>query len=107
MNTKNGLFNELQARGFVYQSSDQNMAEILDTKKITLYVGTIPTAHSLHIGHLIPMLMLSHFKRYGHNPILLVGGATGMMEILHLKVMKGCFLLTRWYNTTYLRLLSK
>ncbi len=79
MNTKNGLFNELQARGFVYQSSDQNMAEILDTKKITLYVGTDPTADSLHIGHLIPMLMLSHFKRYGHNPILLVGGATGMI----------------------------
>ncbi len=74
-----GLFNELQERGFIYQSSDQNMAEILDNKKMTLYVGTDPTADSLHIGHLVPMLMLSHFKRFWHNPILLVGWATWMI----------------------------
>lgn len=61
---QNGLFNELQDRGFVYQYSDQNMAEILDKNEMTVYVGTDPTADSLHIGHLVPMLMLSHFKKF-------------------------------------------
>lgn len=79
METQKGLFNELQERGFIYQSSDQNIAEILDKNKMTLYVGTDPTADSLHIWHLVPMLMLSHFKKFWHTPMLLVGWATGMI----------------------------
>lgn len=79
MNTSTNLFNELQERGFIYQHSDQNMPEILEKEKMTLYVGTDPTADSLHIWHLVPMLMLSHFKRFWHRPILLVWWATGMI----------------------------
>jgi len=44
-----------------------------------LYHGADPTGDSLHVGHLVPQLMMSHFRRAGHNPILLIGGATGMI----------------------------
>ncbi len=78
-NNNNWLFNELEDRGFIYQKSDENMSEILENKKMTVYVWTDPTADSLHIWHLVPMLMLSHFKKHGHNPILLVWWATWMI----------------------------
>jgi len=76
---KNNLISELSDRGFLYQTSDENIGKILEEKKMTVYVWTDPTADSLHIGHLVPIMMLSHFKNFWHNPILLVGGATGMI----------------------------
>lgn len=79
MNTNKGVYNELEQRWFIYQSSDENMSDILDNEKMTVYVWTDPTADSLHIWHLVPMLMLSHFKKFGHNPILLVWWATWMI----------------------------
>lgn len=79
MEKTNTLFNELEERGFIKQSSDENMEQILEQEKATVYVWTNPTADSLHVWHLVPMLMLSHFKKYGHKPILLVGGATWMI----------------------------
>ena len=52
--------------------------DILKKECITAYVGIDPTADSLHIGHLCSVMMLKHFQRCGHKPIVLVGGATGM-----------------------------
>jgi len=80
MNTKaNRLYDELESRGFIYQSSDEKLWEIMEDQKMTVYVWTDPTADSLHVWHLVPLMMLSHFKRYGHNPLLLVWWATWMI----------------------------
>ena len=53
--------------------------ELLQKETVTAYLGTDPTADSLHIGHLCGIMMLRHFQRCGHKPIILVGGATGMI----------------------------
>ena len=72
------LFEELQWRGLI-SSSTPNIESVLDKQKITAYIGFDPTSDSLHIGSLVPIILLKHLKNYGHNPIVLVGGATGMI----------------------------
>jgi len=81
MNTtmKHTLMEELEQRGFIEQTTDECIGEILENNQMTVYVWTDPTADSLHIGHFMPIMMLSHFKSYGHKPILLVWWATGMI----------------------------
>lgn len=76
----NALIEDLQWRGLLYQQTDEEgMAKLLDEEKVALYVGVDPTADSMHIGHIVPMLTLRRFQQAGHQPILLVGGATGMI----------------------------
>lgn len=76
----NALIEDLQWRGLLYQQTDEEgMAKLLDDEKVALYVGVDPTADSMHIGHIVPMLTLRRFQQAGHQPILLVGGATGMI----------------------------
>lgn len=71
------LFTELQERGFINQLSNKDeIKHIINNEKITLYLGSDPTADSLHIGHLIPIMMMRIFQKYGHKPIMLIGGAT-------------------------------
>lgn len=71
---------ELQERGLVAQMTGGDaLAEHLNTGSRTLYCGFDPTADSLHIGHLVPLLMLRRFQLAGHRPIALVGGATGLI----------------------------
>ncbi len=71
---------DLQARGLIAQTTDINeLSKLLDSEKIALYCGFDPTADSLHIGHLLPVLMLRRFQNAGHTPVALVGGATGMI----------------------------
>ena len=53
------------------------MEKLLDAEKVSLYVGVDPTADSMHIGHIVPLLTLRRFQKAGHKPVLLVGGATG------------------------------
>ena len=72
------LLCSLEERGLLYQKSGDDLAAHLD-KPRTVYCGFDPTADSLHIGHLIPLLMLKRFQEAGHRPIALVGGATGMI----------------------------
>ncbi len=73
------LFAELQARGLVHQASgDEAFAEHLQQPR-TVYCGFDPTADSLHIGSLVPLLTLRRFQLAGHKPIALVGGATGLI----------------------------
>ncbi|WP_136487061.1 tyrosine--tRNA ligase [Vibrio sp. H11] len=73
------LFNDLSARGLIAQSTDLAELRQLFTTPQTLYCGFDPTAGSLHIGHLVPLLMLKRFQDAGHQAIALVGGATGMI----------------------------
>lgn len=76
----NPLLTDLQARGLIAQTTDiQALSDLLDNEKIALYCGFDPTADSLHIGHLLPILMLRRFQLAGHRPVALVGGATGMI----------------------------
>lgn len=72
------LLCSLKERGLLYQKSGDDLADHLD-KPRTVYCGFDPTADSLHIGHLIPLLMLKRFQEAGHRPIALVGGATGLI----------------------------
>jgi len=70
----------LKERGFVEQTThDQELNQYADEERITCYIGFDPTASSLHIGSLIPIMSLAHMQRNGHRPIALVGGGTGMV----------------------------
>jgi tyrosyl-tRNA synthetase len=70
----------LKERGFVEQTThEQELNEYVEQGNITCYIGFDPTASSLHIGSLIPIMSLAHMQRNGHRPIALVGGGTGMV----------------------------
>lgn len=72
------LFTELTERGFINQSSNMDaVRDLLNNDKITVYLGSDPTADSLHVGHLVPVMMMRWLQKYGHKPLMLVGGATG------------------------------
>ena len=76
----NELLDDLKWRGLLYQQTDEEgLEKLLEEQKISLYCGVDPTADSMHIGHIVPLLTLRRFQQYGHQPILLVGGATGMI----------------------------
>ncbi|MBW2100443.1 MAG: tyrosine--tRNA ligase, partial [Deltaproteobacteria bacterium] len=70
----------LNERGFVEQAThEKELKEFFENGPVTCYTGFDPTADSLHIGHLIPIMALSHMQREGHRPIALVGGGTGLV----------------------------
>jgi len=74
------IFADLQWRGLVYQTTDdQNISTWLNEKPRVVYAGFDPTADSLHVGSLLPLMMLRRFQKAGHRPIALAGGATGMI----------------------------
>ncbi|MFC5543326.1 tyrosine--tRNA ligase [Ureibacillus suwonensis] len=76
----NALLEDLKWRGLIYQQTDEEgLEKLLNEEKISLYVGVDPTADSMHIGHIVPLLTLRRFQQAGHRPVLLVGGATGMI----------------------------
>jgi tyrosyl-tRNA synthetase len=72
-------FDLLVERGFVYQSSNDQALRAALARPMTLYCGYDPTASSLTVGHLVPIMMLAHLQRAGHRPIALVGGGTTMV----------------------------
>ena len=69
---------DLKWRGMI-QDIMPGTEELLSKEQCTAYVGIDPTADSLHIGHLVSVMMLKHFQDAGHRPISLIGGATGMI----------------------------
>ena len=74
------VIQDLQSRDLIAQTTDiEALDALLNEQKISLYCGFDPTADSLHIGHLLPVLALRRFQQAGHTPIALVGGATGMI----------------------------
>ncbi|BGI51162.1 MAG: tyrosine--tRNA ligase [Arsenophonus endosymbiont of Ceratovacuna japonica] len=74
------LIGQLQERGLISKLTDEKaLIEKLSNGPLTLYCGFDPTADSLHLGHLIPLLCLKRFQQIGHRPIILIGGATGLI----------------------------
>ena len=75
---QNELLKELESRGFINQSSNMDgLNDALNAGHVAGYWGTDPTGDSLHVGHLASLMLMRWFQKYGHKPILLVGGATG------------------------------
>ena len=78
MQTTGGVLDELRWRGLVYQHTD-GVADALAGGPVSAYIGFDPTGSSLHVGSLVPIMVLVHLQRYGHRPVALVGGGTGMI----------------------------
>ena len=74
-----GIYEELEWRGLIKDISDPSLKEKLNKGGMTFYIGTDPTGDSLHIGHFSSFLICKRLKDAGHNPIVLVGGATGLI----------------------------
>jgi tyrosyl-tRNA synthetase len=72
------VFQELDGRGLVYDST-QGVRDVLAREQVTAYAGFDPSSSSLHVGHLIQMMMLARLQRAGHLPIALLGGGTGLI----------------------------
>ncbi len=74
------LLEDLRWRGLIYQETNpEEMEALLNKESVSVYCGTDPTADSLHIGHLLPFMTLKRFQAHGHRPVVLIGGATGMI----------------------------
>jgi tyrosyl-tRNA synthetase len=75
-----GALATLKARGFVQQTTDEAaLAAALDAGPVTFYAGFDPTADSLHVGHLLPVMAMAWLQRFGHRPIVVLGGGTAMV----------------------------
>ena len=75
---ESGFLEELRWRGLLYQHTE-GVEAALSASRLSAYVGFDPTAPSLHVGNLVPVMALAHFQRHGHRPIILVGGGTGLI----------------------------
>lgn len=73
------LFEDLTYRGLIKDISSPELEKKLNEEKLTFYIGTDPTADSMHIGHFSSFLIATRLAKYGHRPILLIGGATGLI----------------------------
>ena len=73
------LFEDLKWRGLIKDISSKELEDKLNNEKLTFYIGTDPTADSMHIGHFSSFLIATRLAKYGHKPILLIGGATGLI----------------------------
>lgn len=72
------IIDELEWRDAINQQTDaEGLRKLVEEKKISLYCGVDPTGDSMHIGHLIPFMMMKRFQLFGHRPVILIGGATG------------------------------
>src|SRR5712664_3407611 len=72
------LYDELQWRGMVYDATE-GVADLVARERVTAYIGFDPTASSLHVGSLLTVMGLARLQRFGHTPIAIVGGGTGMI----------------------------
>lgn len=72
-------YEDLEQRGLIKDISNPELKKLLNEKSLTFYIGTDPTANSLHIGHLSSFLICKRLADYGHKPIILIGGATGLI----------------------------
>ena len=81
MESKNNdsFLEELRWRGFLEATTSDDLDAFLSEARRTMYVGFDPTADSLHLGNLIPVMALAHAQRHGHRPLVLVGGGTGLI----------------------------
>src|SRR6266705_1711376 len=75
---RNGFYGELEWRGFIHSATEGAEAHVLK-EPVTGYIGFDPTASSLHVGSLLPVMGLVHLQQGGHPPIAIAGGGTGMI----------------------------
>ncbi len=74
------VFQTLKERGFIAQiTHEEPVKKILENEKVTFYIGFDPTADSLHVGHFLQMVVMSHMQKAGHRPIAIIGGGTTMV----------------------------
>ena len=73
------IIDELRARNLLFDVTDEKIANKLENEKVTFYLGTDPTGDSLHVGHLVTFLVAKRLQALGHKPVILVGGATGLI----------------------------
>jgi len=73
------LYEDLKYRGLIHSITDDSVIDKLNNDKLTFYLGTDPTGDSLHVGHLLVFILAKRLEKYGHHPILLIGGATGFI----------------------------
>ncbi|MDD7281197.1 tyrosine--tRNA ligase [Floccifex sp.] len=73
------FFEELKWRGLINDVTSPEVEDVINNQSVTFYIGTDPTADSLHIGHYSSLLMAKRLEQHGHHPIMLVGGATGFI----------------------------
>jgi tyrosyl-tRNA synthetase len=92
------LYGELTWRGLVYDATD-GVHDVLAREKVTAYSGFDPTAASLHAGHLLPILVLARLQRFGHSPIAVVGGGTGLIGDPSFKAAERALLTVEQVNT--------
>ena len=79
-NTNVNVFDTLKERGFIAQTTnEEKLREMLGNEKVTFYIGFDPTADSLHVGHLLQLIVMSHMQKAGHKPIAIIGGGTAMV----------------------------
>ncbi len=76
---KKTVFEVFKERGFIEQVTDEERISELLEGRVTCYIGFDPTASSFHVGNLVPIMALSHMQRFGHRPIALIGGGTGLV----------------------------
>ena len=79
MTYQSSVLDDLDWRGMIFQQTHDELDEALAEDSLTLYLGIDPTADSMHVGHLVGAMAIANFRRHGHNPIALVGGATGLI----------------------------
>lgn len=80
VSTHDNVFDVLKERGFIKQTTHEDeIRDLLGKKKIKFYIGFDPTADSLHVGHFMQIIIMMYMQKYGHTPIVLIGGGTGMV----------------------------
>ncbi|MBR4411971.1 MAG: tyrosine--tRNA ligase, partial [Firmicutes bacterium] len=76
----NNVYDVLKERGFIEQSTDEEkVRELLQNEKVKFYIGFDPTADCLHVGHFMQVIIMMYMQKFGHTPVVLIGGGTGMV----------------------------
>ena len=74
------VYDVLKERGFIEQCTDEDkVRELLQKEKIKFYIGFDPTADCLHVGHFMQVIIMMYMQKFGHTPVVLIGGGTGMV----------------------------
>ena len=74
------VFDVLKERGFIEQTTDEEaVRKLLGEEKVKFYIGFDPTADCLHVGHFMQVIIMMYMQKYGHTPVVLIGGGTGMV----------------------------
>ena len=73
-------YDVLKERGFIEQSTNEDeIRKLLQNEKVKFYIGFDPTADCLHVGHFMQVIIMMYMQKYGHTPVVLIGGGTGMV----------------------------